>query len=637
MTTFVVLEAGFGLGHRFLATWRGWVDAEKRSASAPHERLVFIAVEPHPPMLDELTAAHRTAPDRESVDALLAAWPPLTPNLHRLSFAGGRVQLLLLVSELVPGLSELVANVDEFVLNANGGDALRCDERLCKALARLAAPEASVTILNAAPQWQQALRSSGFDVARAVAVAAVVVATNHPAVEPPTLRAVYAPKFIPRRAPARTSRSAPSPTRRALIVGGGLAGCAAAWALAEHGWHSTVLERHHELACEGSGNAAGLFHGIVNAQDGLHARFNRAAALEAHRAVQIAIAEHHVSGGVQGLLRLEGELSCAGMQAILTRLGLPTSYLQAVDATAASALAGLALAQPAWFYPGGGWVHPGGLARSYLERAGPLAALRLGVNVQTLRRTATGWCACDAAGAVLAEADVVVLANAGDALRLLGNFDAGSDGAAAPMEPVRGQISWLPAAGLAWPLPRIPVAGAGYLLPEVDGQAIFGATAQRGDADASVRRADHTLNLEQLERLIGTHLNLDAASLQGRTAWRWVTGDRLPIIGAVPDVTGYSGFSGTDAVRAGCGDQRGDQRRDQHRIQRLDQPRFVPRQAGLFVFAGLGSRGITWSALGGQILAASVSGAPMPVEASLVDAVDPARFVARRYRRAGAG
>ena len=68
---------------------------------------------------------------------------------------------------------------------------------------------------------------------------------------------------------------------------------------------------------------------------------------------------------------------------------------------------------------------------------------------------------------------------------------------------------------------------------------------------------------------------------------------------------------------------------------RPEQPRFAPRAPGLFVFAGLGSRGIAGSALGAQVLAASITGAPMPLEADLLDAIDPARFASRAFRRAG--
>ena len=67
---------------------------------------------------------------------------------------------------------------------------------------------------------------------------------------------------------------------------------------------------------------------------------------------------------------------------------------------------------------------------------------------------------------------------------------------------------------------------------------------------------------------------------------------------------------------------------------RLDQPRFVPRVPGLFVFSALGSRGINWCTLGARIVASWVTGAASPVESSLLDAVDPARFLTREARRA---
>jgi tRNA 5-methylaminomethyl-2-thiouridine biosynthesis bifunctional protein len=251
-------------------------------------------------------------------------------------------------------------------------------------------------------------------------------------------------------------------------------------------------------------------------------------------------------------------------------------------------------------------VHPAGLARALLERAAPNVDLRVETGVQALQRTDAGWRLLDAEGAVLGEAPTVVLANAADASRLLGGPDW-------PIDMLRGQVSRLPASspGLLR-LPRIPVAGSGYLLPELpDGGALFGATVQRDDDDASVREADHRENLAQLARLLGHAVDADPATMQGRTGWRWSAADRLPLIGAVPDTAASP--------------------------QRLDQPRFVPRIPGLFVFTALGSRGIAWSALGARTLASWVTGAPAPMEASLIDAVDPARFVSREARRLSKG
>jgi len=106
----------------------------------------------------------------------------------------------------------------------------------------------------------------------------------------------------------------------------------------------------------------------------------------------------------------------------------------------------------------------------------------------------------------------------------------------------------------------------------------------------------------------------------GRVGWRWASPDRLPLIGPVP--------------LAAIGPGRGVEI-DGASSPRPEQPRFAPRAPGLFIFAGLGSRGIAGSALSAQLLAASITGAPLPLEADLLDAVDPARFASRAFRRAG--
>jgi tRNA 5-methylaminomethyl-2-thiouridine biosynthesis bifunctional protein len=54
----------------------------------------------------------------------------------------------------------------------------------------------------------------------------------------------------------------------------------------------------------------------------------------------------------------------------------------------------------------------------------------------------------------------------------------------------------------------------------------------------------------------------------------------------------------------------------------------------LFVLGGLGSRGFTWGPLAGEVLAAWIDGAPVPLEADLLDAIDPARWTVRAARAA---
>ncbi len=602
---FVMLDTGFGDAARVLAAWAAWRDDAQRCG-----QLHLLAIAPGPASdvrtwRESMRAAHAGTPRETIARELADALPPPTRNLHRLALEGGQVQVLLAIGDPDFWLTQLVARVDTFWLDGLAGQARSWDRRQFKALARLAAPGATAAAAAAPstePALLEGLRTAGF------------VLTAHDTA--PMTRARYEPAFTPRRGTARMA-TVVTGDRRAVIVGGGLAGCACAQALAELGWHSTVVDRHAEPASEASGNPAALFHGIVNPQDGAHARFNRAAALEAQRAVTRALrlANDRAPGGqplrgsAQGLLRLETATSLEAMCRTLSHLNLPADYVQAVTAEQASALCGLPMVHPAWFYPGGGWVDPAGLARSCLAQAGDRTRWIGGVQVDALHRTAQGWAVLGRNSRVIAEAPVVVLANAVDTLTLLERLGQ----PAWPLQRVRGQISVLrdPVShGLA--LPRIPVAGSGYLLPDVDGTGVFGATSQPGDDDPRVRDVDHVHNLAQLARLTGTVPAIHPQDLHGRTAWRCVSEDRLPLVGGVPD--------GLAARRS----------------TRLDQPRFVPRVPGLFVFTALGSRGVAWSALGAQVLAACVSGAPSPLEAGLLDAVDPARFISRSARRASA-
>ena len=429
----------------------------------------------------------------------------------------------------------------------------------------------------------------------------------------------YRPRFQPRRAPSTRSALGTAPAhRRALVLGAGLAGCSATAALVRQGWQVTLIDRQAAPAMEASGNPGGLFHSVVHTQDGHHARFSRACALETTRLLRHWPATVPWAPAT-GLLRLETSLpDAAAMQAVLVSLRLPAAQVVALSPAQASQLAGVPLDRPAWHYPGGGWLPPTALARHWLERAGSACHFVGGVAVQAMRHEGGLWRVFDAENRQIASAPCLVMAHADDAGRLLQGARTATSPLDWPASTTRGQLSVLPEAALhGLVLPRLPLAGAGYLLPSVDGAAVFGATSQAGDADPSVRSSDHQANLARLSELgpawARVAEQVSVGQLQGRTQWRSSSRDRLPLIGAVPQAW----LDGEDAG--------------------WDQPRFVPRAPGLFMFTALGSRGITWAALGAEVLAAWITGSVMPLEADLVDATDPARFLTRAHRRAAAG
>lgn len=594
---FVVLETGFGLGNNFLATWAAWRADPDRS-----ERLVFISVEKHPLLKADMVRVHARSELPELAAELVAQWPLPTPDLHPLDFDAGRVQLLLVFGDVAQTLPGLQAEVDAFYLDgfSPARNAAMWSPDVLRRLGRLAAPGATAATWSAARAVRDGLVSAGFEVRQAPGFSGKRDMTV----------ARFAPRYTP-PAPAAWRPPHQGP-REAIVIGAGLAGCAAAWALARQGWHSTVLDRQPAPAQETSGNPGGLMHGIFNAPDSLHARWFRSAALLTARLAGPALAAGQIDGRLDGFLRLDARPDAARAQAQLDSVGLPPDYVRWLAADAARAATGLPLPGGGWWYGPAGWLAPSGWAGWLLQQAAAagLARFQGSTVVTRLRRAgdsaAAPWQALDADGRLLACAPVVVLANALGATTLL------PEGWHQPaLSAVRGQTSMLPADMPGLIRPSLPLSGQGYALTLPDGRVLTGATTQHHDPDGSVRIADHQHNLSRAAALglfAGGNLP-DTTTLTGRTGWRATTPDRLPLVG--PPIDGVA----LDAARA------------QH--TRLDALRLRPRHhdayQGVYLLTGLGSRGITSAALAAQVLAGWISGAPCPVDAALRDALDAGR------------
>jgi tRNA 5-methylaminomethyl-2-thiouridine biosynthesis bifunctional protein len=579
---FVVLETGFGLGHNFLATWAAWRDDDARCA-----HLWFLSLDKHPPRLDDLRRVHAHSAEPDLARELVAAYPPLTPDLHRRDFARGRVHLLLAFGDIAAWLPQWVAFVDAFYLDgfAPAKNPAMWEPGVLKRLGRLAAPGATLATWSSARIVRDALTAADFEIQRRPGF-------DH---KREMLSAQHAPRH---RAPPPAGRRYGGTRGPVAIVGAGLAGAAAAHALAALGVSSQVVDARNAPAEGGSGQPAGLLHGVVHVDDSPHTRWFRAGALRAHAVLQPLISRGSVRGRLDGLLRVERVLDRDTMQGVLHAQALPASYVQALSRADASARAGCAVSGAAWWYPGGGWLDPRSLVQHWLDD--PRVTLTLGTPVARIARDGDAWNLFDAEGHCIASAPTLLLANADGMRPLLGSDDF-------PLLRSRGQVTWLPDASPDW-LPCVPVAGDGYAIT-LDGGLLCGATSDLDDDDTALRDADHRRNLDALQRLSGHACSPPIESLGGRVAWRVHTRDRLPLLGGVPLPA---------SLRAAQ--------------SRQDQPRFIARTPALHLFAALGSRGLTQAALAGETVAAMLTGTPLPIGAPLLDAVDAARFAAREAR-----
>jgi tRNA 5-methylaminomethyl-2-thiouridine biosynthesis bifunctional protein len=548
--SFCIAETGFGTGLNFLCAWQLF-----EQLAPPGASLDFFSIEKYPLADDELCAALALWPElHELAEALCARWQRRVPGWNRWNF--GRVRLTLALEDVAQALPQLPpATVDAWFLDgfAPSRNPEMWAEPVLAAVARAARPGATLATYTSAGWVRRSLQQAGFEVVRVPGYGR----------KREMLQGGLPGSQIPGRAPAT-----------ALVIGGGLAGCAAARALAERGVAVTLLEQAAQLADAASGNPRGI----------LHARFG--AGMNAlHRFVLAAYG--HALGLLDELLPADGhrratcgllQLACneAEQQRIarLAQLEWPPHLLQFVDAQQASRLAGIEMAYGGMWFPAGGWVVPPQLCARLADH--PQITLRLGGAVTALEKTAAGWRAHGDNFAC--EAQQVIVCGSYQA-RALGQF------AQFPLQPVRGQISMLPATPESTRLHAV-VCGEGYCAPAVDGRHVAGATTGFDDEAVDVRAADHVSNLEQLAAgmpaLRAALGAVDVAHLAGRAGVRCSVPGAMPLVGEV--------------------------------------------EPGLYCSLAHGTRGLLTAGLAGEVVAAAICGQLPPLPQQVLAALSPQRL-----------
>ncbi len=603
-TRYTLAETGFGTGRNFLMTWQAW-----REAGRPC-RLDYLSVEGFPLERADLARALTAFPELEPLARqLLAAWPVLAPGSHRLRFEDGRLCLTLLLGPVEPMLAGLTARVDGWYLDgfAPKKNPEMWDEPVLKHLARLSAPGARLATYSASSRVRRGLEAAGFAMEKRPGLHKSECSAGSFQGCPGPLLATD-PWFQPPTLPA----SGP-----VAVIGGGIAGCALLRALADQGRDAFLLERHDSLAEEASGNPSGLVEPRLLAEESADARFHRLAFLDAARRYDaLEAAGHAVWRPQRGTFAMATDEREAGRQERLAALDPLPGALELLTAAGASDRLGVPLPRGGLWYPGAGCLHPPTVCRALAQGL----EVRPGQRVDRLEPGGAGWRLLDAEGGTVAEAASVVVA-AGAQARLL--LPAGLG-----LFANRGQITLLPERGEG---PRGALTFGGYLTPAFTDAAggrrhVLGSTFARwpdpaDDGYGALSAADHAHTLSGVQAALpDLAARWPEAGAEGRAALRCTTEDHLPLCGPVPDL---------DAFRRDYGDL--------HHGRHWKSYPPASWMPGLFVLSGLGSRGFQTGPLAAEILAAQLCGAPPPVDAEILLALNPARFLVRGLKKGRRG
>jgi tRNA 5-methylaminomethyl-2-thiouridine biosynthesis bifunctional protein len=604
----VVLDTEFGSGERFAA------------ARAQGGRLHYIAIAAALPLAAAVDDAQ-----------LRNAWPLNVAGFHRV-ILNDEVTLDLLVGAVDAVLPQIAARVNAFHLSPDVAPAW------ARTLAKLAVQGSTLHARAADEALVWALTAAGFvcriasaanadahaeagDDAHAVididTAAAAAAATATPAgrraakakapatggrAAEPDIAAVYRS-----RKPQPVAQAAP--VRRAVVIGAGLAGSSAAQRLCARGWQVTLIERHAQPAQEASGNLAGIFMPLLSKDDNIPTRLSRAAYL-------FALREWRRMGGVGtaflgadcGVLQLaRDERHAKVQQDALAQWNYPPQYARWADAQEASTLIGASTPHGGWLFAQGGWARPSSLCEAMLAACGERLQRVFHTEALDLLRVDDEWQVRGVDGALIAQAPTVILASGAGAGQI-------AQAAELPLAKLRGQVTHLSVDADAVP-PLLPpllplvVCREAYVTPPSEGIVCAGATYDNDD-DPALRASSQQENLARLAEIIpgdAVAALAHTAPLAGRVGFRVAAPDRLPLAGALPDYP-----------NAG----------------RLEFLSDVPRHPGLHCLLGYASRGLIWAPLMAELLVSQLENTPPPLEAALVDALDPGRFLLKQRRRA---
>jgi tRNA 5-methylaminomethyl-2-thiouridine biosynthesis bifunctional protein len=497
---------------------------------------------------------------------LLAAWPVLLPGLHRLEFENADLTLTLAFGRVEKLARQIDAHVDAYFLDgfAPQKNPEMWSPRLFGQLVRMARTGATAASWCCAGSVRRALGEAGFLVSKAPGFG------DKREMTVATLRACVRRDAVPAR-----------PQGAVAVVGGGLAGAGIAHSLALKGYAVTVFDAAFERGLEAShkGHKAAALTPLISRDDDIRARLSRAGVFRALQRWQgLPEAARPVRCGT--LEAAADAQEARERQITLARLSFPESWVAWVDAADASRRLGLARSEGGVFFADGLWVRPEPLLRSLLETPGVTCRA---VHVNSLEFAESGWCLRDIGGRELARASTVVVANALAAKELLATTPCADHlPGLAGMQALAGQVSYF---ALPPSLRRDLIQAAqGYCLPEVDGVSVAGGTYVADAVRSEITRQGHEAVIDKLSVLLCVpvaDVRYWLHESQGWAGWRAVATGRLPLIGP------------------------------------------VAQAPGLWLACAYGSRGLTWSALAGDVIAARLSGEPSPLERDLLRAIAP--------------
>ncbi len=383
-----------------------------------------------------------------------------------------------------------------------------------------------------------------------------------------------------------------TPGSTIAIIGGGLAGCHSARALAEKGYQVQLFEKQGKICTQGSSNQQAMLYAKLSADGQALGQFNLEALVYAQRFYQPYWQQH---GQQCGVLQLAFNESTHQLYQQLSSQ-LPIDFSRWVTPTEASELAGIPIHNEGLFFPDSGWLYPYSLCQTLLNHE--LIQTHFNTDVKNIQFDGRWQLSTNNSHY---SADAVVIANAYHANQF-------EQTRWLPIKPLRGQVSHSFESDVQI---NTVICGQGYCAPAQNNQLHFGASYTPKIEVLDILETDHIDNWNRLQELSNVFQKTPKPH-SGNVGFRCSTKDYLPIVGPAP------------VFETTC-----------ERYQKLSHnANAIIHEANsyhphLYLNVGHGSRGLCYTPLSAKVLASFLSGDTPAINNELVAALNPTRFLIR--------
>lgn len=384
--------------------------------------------------------------------------------------------------------------------------------------------------------------------------------------------------------------------RTATVIGGGIAGCSTAYALAQRGIQVTLFERNEAIASETSGNPQAMLYPRISGDDD-GSRFALESylySLNFYKSLNLNPQDIHICGMLQlGFNPRE----LARIQKVATQ-NHAEDVLKYVNLDEASKLAGIDLPHDALYFPDAAWVNPQQLCKRLTTHEN--ISVKTLTNVDSILKNNSLF-EIYSNESLIDKAEILIIANANEAQNLGINLHLKT-------QSVRGQVSILEASKESKRLKSI-ICSDGYLSPVTNNQHCLGATFSADNLNTALDEEDHQANLFKLKSFsLPLHENLKNKIKGGRVSFRCTSFDYFPLVGKLLD----NAILKTKPPRPNA------------------NPESLPWVEGLYINVAHGSRGFTSAPFCAELLAQMICNEPIAMNIELAALMNPNRFALRK-------